>query len=81
MPSFLAAASALACERDAIAAISISRLFIMPGITFSIPIFAVLMMPHLTGFIILLLAVCDSFNRVKSLGKPWIAGDLRRWRQ
>ena len=50
MPSFPAHSSAVFFLRDEIATISMSLLFSMPGMTFATPMFAVEMMPHLTGF-------------------------------
>src|SRR5262245_52713917 len=49
MPSFLAAALAVFRSRDAIATTSRSLLLSMPGMTFSVPILAVEMIPHFTG--------------------------------
>jgi hypothetical protein len=52
MPSLAAAAWADFSFRDDIATISILALFIMPGRTFSMPILAVEITPHFTGFMI-----------------------------
>ena len=49
MPSFRAAFFAVGSEREAIARTSISLLFSMPGMTFSVPILAVEIMPQRTG--------------------------------
>ena len=48
MPSSLAASWALASSREAIATTSECADFRMPGMTFSVPIFAVEMMPQRT---------------------------------
>src|SRR5689334_19880155 len=79
MPSFFAAASAVFLSRDAIATTSRSLLFIMPGMTFAIPIFAVEMIPHLTGFFMscsLLLKMSSSGDHRIGIGTGQRAGCL-----
>ena len=61
MPSASAAALARPRSREAIASIRQCRDFCIAGITFVMPILAVLMMPNLTGSMLVLPAVVEPF--------------------
>ena len=62
MPNLAAAAWADLSLREEMATISISLLFIMPGRTFSMPILAVEIIPHFTGFMTFLLVVLYDYK-------------------
>ena len=70
---------AYCCSREEMATISSSRLFSMPGRTFSMPILAVEIMPHFTGFMAFLLAVLYDYKGAISIS-TWNVVFDPQWR-